>query len=51
MPLMKERKEEFSYVQFIGDSGHFLIEMKGEEHGKTLKETNKLANIDKYFKS
>ena len=37
MPLMKERKEEFIYVQFVGDSGHFLIEMKGEEHIKTLK--------------
>ena len=29
IPLMKENRIEFEYVQFIGDNKHFLIDMKG----------------------
>ena len=47
---MKESKKEFSYVQFIGDNSHFLMDMKGKPENETLKETNKYSNVDEYFK-
>lgn len=48
--MLKASRDTFNRVRFIGESNHFLIDMKRNKKYRTLKEIGKLFTIKNEIK-